>query len=181
MIIARPPKTHLARWRLIGWSVPVFLLLAPLLSGAPWTRDDYLLAGGMFLAAGLTIELAIRSSSDSAYRGGVGVAVAAAFLLILVNLMVGFLGDEQNPANSIFLSVLGVALGGALLARFRAGGMARAMLAAAACQIIVGAVALGAGWGAPGRAGLYEAVMGTSLFASLWLTAAWLFARSARR
>ena len=170
-----------ARWRFVGWAIPVLLLLLPLLSGAPWTREDYMLAGGMFLAAGLTIELALRSRRDNLYRAGAAVGVAAAFLLVLVNLSVGFLGDERNDANLVFLGVLAVALAGSLLARFRAAGMAWAMLGAGAGQLTIGLVAPTAGWIAAGRAGLYELVMGTSLFTGLWLAAAFLFARSARR
>jgi hypothetical protein len=47
--------------------------------------------------------------------------------------------------------------------------------------VLVGAIALGFGLGASGRDGLYEAVMGTSLFTGLWLASAWLFARASRR
>jgi hypothetical protein len=168
------------RWRLIGWGVPVVLLLLPLIAGAPWTGSDYATAGALFLVAGLTIELAMRSSRDGAFRAGAGIAVAAAFLLLWVNLAVGFLGDEGNRANLLFVLVIALALAGGMVARFRAAGLARAMFVTAAAQVLVGMVALGAGWATPGRAGLYEVVLGTGLFTALWLAASWLFARSAR-
>lgn len=168
-------------WRLIGWSIPLILLLLPLVSGAPWTLSDYLVMGMMFLVAGLAVELAMRASVDMAYRAGAALAVSAAFLLIWVNLAVGFLGSEDNPVNRIFFALLGLGLLGSLLAGFRAAGMVRAMLAVAAGQAAIGVAALAGGWGSPGAQGLYEILMGTGLFTSLWLAAAWLFALSTRR
>jgi hypothetical protein len=168
-------------WRIIGWSIPILLLLLPLIAGAPWTLSDFVLMGLMFLVAGIGVEWAVRASGDTAFRLGAGTAIATAFLLIWVNLAVGFLGDEGNPANLMFAAVLSVAFGGGFLAHFRASGLARAMVAAAACQLVVGIVALVAGWASPGRAGLYEVVMGTSLFAGMWLVSAGLFATAARR
>ena len=168
-------------WRLIGWAVPVLLLLLPLVTGAPWTLSDYVVMGALFGIAGLGIELAVRASGDIVYRAGAGVAVVTAFLLIWVNLAVGFLGDEGNPANLMFFIMLGVALVGAFLADFRAAGLARTMFATAVCQVGVGAVGLAAGFASPGNDGIYEVFMGTSLFAGLWLIAAWLFRKAARR
>ena len=171
---------HGVPWRIVGWSIPVLLLLLPLVSGAPWTLSDFVTAGAMLIAVGLALELALHASRDLSYRAGAAAAVAAIFLLIWVNVGIGFLGSEDNPANLIFGAVLAVALLGASLAHFRAAGMARAMYATAACQVVVGLVALAAGWAAPGRAGIYEVVMGTGLFTGLWLASGWLFARSAR-
>ena len=28
-------------WRIIGWSIPIVLLLLPLVAGAPWTLSDF--------------------------------------------------------------------------------------------------------------------------------------------
>ena len=114
------------------------------------------------------------------FAGGLAVATGAAILLVLVNLAVGFLGSEDNPANAIFLVVIATAIIGMGAARGRAERMAKAMLATAAVQLVVGAVALAAGLGASGWKGLYEVVLGTSGFGALWLLAAWLFRRAAR-
>ena len=65
--------------------------------------------GMMFLIAGIGVECAVRASGDTAYRLGAGAAIATAFLLIWVNVAVGFLGDEGNPANLMFVAVLWVA------------------------------------------------------------------------
>ena len=168
-------------WRIILWCVPLFLLLLPLATGAPWTPFDFAVMGALLLAAGVGVEGALRASGDTAFRLGAAVALAAAFLLLWVNLAVGVFGDEGQPANLVFLGVIAVALGGGILARFTAAGMARAMVAAAICQAVVGGVGLVAGWGAPGTAATTRIAMGIGLFTGLWLASAALFATAARR
>jgi hypothetical protein len=167
--------------RLIGWSIPVLLLLVPLATGAPWTPSDYVVAGVLFAIVGLGIELAVRLSNDIVYRVAAAVAVVTGFLLVWVNIAVGFLGDEENPANLMFFGLLGLTLIGALVVRFRASGLARLLVATAVGQVLIGVAAVAFGLGASGDRGVYEAVMGTSMFTVLWLASAWLFARAARR
>lgn len=162
-------------WRMIGWSVPALLLLIPLVGNWPWTLSDFVFMGVLFGLVGLLIELAVRASGNVFYRAGAGVAVVAAFLLIWVNGAVGFLGSEDNPANLLFFGVIGVAIVGSAFAGFKPAGMGQAMFAAAAAQVLVGVVALAAGLGSPGGQGLYEVVMGTSVFAGMWLVAGGLF------
>lgn len=167
-------------WRLLGWSVPVILLLQPVLWRFPWTLSDFVLMGAMMAVTGLLIELAFRASGHAAYRGGASLAVLAGFLLLWVDGAVGILGNEDNPANLLFLGVPVVALLGAWLAGFRAGGMARAMLAAFLALVAVCALALAAGWVPPGAQGLRDAAMGAGVFGAPWLLAAFLFRRAAR-
>lgn len=173
-----------SKWRVAGWGGAVALLLTPLIamrftSEVNWTLSDFVVMGAMIGAVGLALEFLVRRSGRLAYRAGAAVMVGTIFLLIWVNLAVGFLGGEANPANLMFAGVVAVAVGGAVLARFRAAGMARAMLWAAAAQAAVAVVALGWGLGSSGGAGWYEAIMGTTLFGGLWLAAAWLFGRAA--
>ncbi|MEP9404176.1 hypothetical protein [Sphingomonas sp. VNH70] len=167
-------------WRPIGWSAAGALLLLPLVAGAPWTLSDYVFAAVLLGIAGGAIEVAVRMSASLSYRLGALVATAAAFLLVWVNAAVGLLGDEENDANAVFLIVLLVAVGGTLLARLRAAGTARAMLAAAGAQLLAGITGWAMGWAAPGGQGVYEVTVGTGLFGTLWLVAAALFARAAR-
>ena len=167
--------------RLIGWSVPALILLLPLIGGWPWTLSDFVVMGVLLGGAGLVLELIVRASRDIAYRAGAAVAVLASVLLIWVNLAVGFLGGEDNPANLMFLGVIAIAALGAVFAGPRPQGMARAMFAAGAAQILAGAIGFGAGLGSPGFAGLYEAVMGTIVFGALWFVAAGLFRKAAAR
>jgi hypothetical protein len=150
-------------------------------SGVDWSASDFAVMAAILLGTGLAIEGLFRISGSVTYRLGAALAVVTGMLLVWVNLAVGFLGDEDNPANLMFATVLFVALAGAVLARFSAGGMARAMIAAAASQVVVGAIGYVGGYAAPGTKGVYEVVMGTGLFTALWLAAAGLFHRAAPR
>ena len=95
-------------------------------------------------------------------------------LLFLVNGAVGFLGDEGNPVNLLFYGVLTAAVAGAIVVRFRAEGMARAMAVTAGVQVATGLIGVLL---VPDVRGF---LVGTTLFTPLWLLAAWLFGRAAR-
>jgi hypothetical protein len=124
----------------------------------------------MLLVACGTYELAARLTGDSWYRAGVGAAVAAAFLIVWATGAVGMIGDEDNPYNLFFFGVIGLALVGAIGARFRAAGMALAMAIAAAAHSGVSVF----GMSTDLRGG------GVSLvFAGLWLLSAALFRKAA--
>lgn len=173
-------------WRVLGWGMAAFVLLLPFLamqvtSEVDWDAADFIIIGAMLAIAGGTIELGARMSRNWSYRGGIGVAVAATFLLIWVNLAVGFLGSEDNPANLISFGVFAVGIIGAFIAGLRPSGMAKAMAATAAAQVAVGIVALAAGLGSTGYDGVYEVVMGSGLFAGMWLASSRFFRRAHRQ
>jgi hypothetical protein len=172
-------EEHSFSWRIIGWSIPVLLLLVPWIARFPWTLSDFIVVGALFGAAGLVIELAVRASSNLAYRLGACLAVLACFLLIWVNLAVGFLGDEDNPANLMFGAVLAIAVGGAIVTGFKASGMAGTMFVTAAAQLLAGLIGLAAGLGSPGFAGVYEVALGSTLFCGMWIIAGALFRKAA--
>jgi hypothetical protein len=107
-------------------------------------------------------------TGNIAYRAGVGVSVGAAFVLVLINLAVGIIGSEGNPANLFFGGVPAVGILGALIVRFRAHGMACALAATALAQAMVGLFVLIAGldsananW--PGTIGLLTGVVRDAL------------------
>lgn len=175
-----------SRSRIAGWGVAAVILLLPLLAmqatnEVSWDETDFIVFGAMLAVAGAAFDLAVRRAGSWSCRAATGVAVAAAFLLVWVNLAVGFLGSEDDPANLMFAGVLAVAIIGSVIARFQPAAMARAMAATAAAQAIAGMIALAGGLGSPGASGLYEAVLGSGLFASLWLLSAWLFRKAARQ
>jgi hypothetical protein len=166
-----------SRWRLAGWGAAAGFLLMPLIAmqftdEVDWDLADFVVAGALVFGAGASYELAVRRTRNRAYRAAVGVALAAAFLLVWANLAVGIIGSEDNPANLMYHGVLAVGIVGAILARFRPRGMARALVATALAQVVVAAVALVAGLGFTGPVTLF--------FAALWLTSAWLFRKAAR-
>jgi hypothetical protein len=83
---------------------------------------------------------------NTAYRFAVGVALAAALLLAWMNLAVGVIGTEDDLGNLMYVGVLAVGIVGALIARFRPHGMARALFATALAQALVAVIALILGW-----------------------------------
>jgi hypothetical protein len=109
-----------------------FILLLPLLAmqmtdEVVWDLADFAVAGALLVGTGLMYELAVRKPGNTAYRAAVGVALAAAFILIWMNLAVGIIGAEDNPANLMYGGVLAVAIIGAAIGRFQPAGMARAL------------------------------------------------------
>jgi hypothetical protein len=174
-----------SRWRAVAWSAAGALLLAPLAAmqltnGVNWDLADFVLAGALVAGVGVAYELAVRMTSNGAYRAAAAVALAAAFLLVWINAAVGVIGSEDNPANLMYGGVLAVAALGAVIARFRAAGMARALLATALAQGAVAAIAALAGMGQPASPPL-EILGVNALFAALWLVSAWLFRKAARQ
>jgi hypothetical protein len=144
-----------------------------------WGVADFAIFGAMLVGAGGTYELAARMTGNSMYRAAVGIAVVAACILVWMNLAVGIIGAEDNPANLMYGGVLAVGVIGAVIARFRPDGMARALFATALAQALVAVIALIAGLGAPGANWPSALVVLTGFFAALWLLSAWLFRRAA--
>ena len=147
-------------------AVPVIALRGGL--GDP---GDFVFLAILLAVLGGAYELSARVPRRLAYRAAVGLALAAALLNSWINLAVGIIGSEDDPANLIFYAVLAAAIAGAVLARFQPDGMARAMTAAAAVQVLVFVAALASGLGFTGPI--------TVFFTGLWLLSASLFRKAA--
>jgi len=165
------------RWRMAAWTTATLVLLLPLIAmqftdEVAWEVTDFVIFGALLVGTGVAFELASRKSGNTAYKTGVGVALAAVFLLIWVNGAVGIIGNEGNDANLMFYGVLAVGFIGALIARFEPQGMARAMIATAGAQVLVFVIALLAGWGFTGLITLF--------FLAFWFVSARLFQTAAR-
>jgi hypothetical protein len=166
-----------ARWRVVAWGTAAALLLAPWAAmqfdapGVHWTGFDFLVMGAMLAIACGLWELGLRLSRHRAYRAAVAIAVLAGFLMTWINLAVGIIGDERNPLNLMFFGVLAVGLVGAVVARFRAAGMAHALVVMAVVQAGVAVVTLAVG----------EMTFVLSVFfAAAWLVSAGLFRKASR-
>lgn len=174
-----------SRWRIAVWGAAALMLLLPLAAmrfsdEMNWDETDFIVFGTMLVVACGTYELAARATGNSAYRAAVGVAVAAAFILVWMNLAVGIIGSEDNPANLMYGGVLAVAIIGAVVARFQPHGMARALAATALAQMLVGVIALTAGLGSTSPSFPKAIIVLTGFFAALWLLSAWLFRKAGR-
>ncbi|HEX2739917.1 MAG TPA: hypothetical protein VHM69_05675, partial [Rubrobacter sp.] len=100
------------------------------------------------------------------YRSVVGVALAAAFLLVWINLAVGIIGHSGDLANSMYVGVLAVGIIGAIIAT---------ALAQALVAVIVLIFGLGLPWSPP-----VEILGLTGFFVALFVGSALLFQFAAR-
>jgi hypothetical protein len=135
--------------------------------GVNWGPMDFAVAGILILGAGLLFEYASSRGGSAAQKVAVAIAVVAGLGLIWVNLAVGMIGDEGNPANLMYVLVIFVALIGAAIARFEPREASIAMFATAAAQAVVLVIALVAGLG--------PAVPADLVFIGLWVASGLLF------
>ncbi len=175
---------HGSRWRILVWAAAALILLLPLLAmqvtdEVVWSAADFAFAGALLVGAGLTYELAARKAGNIAYRAAVGVAGATALLLVWLSLGVGIIGRDGDPANLMYFGVLAVGIIGALIARFRPRGMARALFSTALAQTSVAVIALSAGLGYP-WSGPLELSLLNGFFVALFVGSALLFRYAAR-
>jgi hypothetical protein len=166
-------------WRVAIWGGAAALMSAPVVASRltdemAWDRADFILFGTLLATACAAWEIAIRRTKSWTFAAGAIVAVGAALLLFLVNGAVGFIGNEDDPVNLVFLAVPTLALGGAIVVRFRPEGMARVMAVTAGAQIAAGALGVLI---LPDVRGF---LLGTTMFVPLWLLSSWLFAKAAR-
>jgi hypothetical protein len=116
--------------------------------------------------------------SNTAYRFAVGLALTAALLILWLNAAAGLIGTEDDdPANLLYVGVLAIGFIGAIIARLQPRGLARAFLATALAQALVGAIALKL----PNTASSVQIVVLHGMFVALFAGAALLFRYAARR
>ena len=172
-----------SRWKRAAWAAAALLLLLPLFAmqvtdQVAWDVADFAFFGALLVGAGVAYELAARKTGNTAYRAAVGVALAAAFILVWMNLAVGVIGTERDDANLMYGGVLAVGIIGASIARFQPDGMARALFATALAQALVAVIALLAGLGSP-SSGPGEILILNGFFVALFIGSAWLFRKAA--
>jgi hypothetical protein len=167
-----------------AWGTAAALMLLPLIAmqvtdEVVWDLADFAFAGALVGGVGVTYELAVSMTRNRAYRAAVAVALTAAFILVWVYAAVGIIGSEDHLANLMYGGVLALGILGAIIARFRPHGMARALIATALAQVWVAVVALIAGLGST-ASGPLEILTLNGFFAALWLMSAWLFRKAAQ-
>jgi hypothetical protein len=130
----------------------------------------------------MTTQNSIHKTTNTgkyAYWAAVGIALAATLFLIWVSLGVGIIGADGDPANIMYFGVVAVGIVGAIIARFRPVGLARALFAMALAQALVGVIAVVAGLGLP-WSGPLEILGLTAIFVVFFVSSALLFQRAAR-
>ena len=85
--------------RLIVWAVvTALILMIPLVKmqfsdEVNWALFDFTLMGALVFGAGLTFELIARKGATAPYKLAVGLALAAIFFLVWINIAVGVIGE----------------------------------------------------------------------------------------
>lgn len=172
-------------WRIARWSALGALMLLPVVAmrfsdEMAWDLFDFVFFDTLVVGGGLVYELVASRTVSTAYRAGLAIAVVGACMLVLINAAVGVIGSERDTANLLYGGVLAVGLVGALIARLRPQGMARALAATAVAHALVAVIALTAGWGASSARWPLDILLSTLFFAALWLMSAGLFRKAAR-
>lgn len=171
-----------SRWVVARWTAAAVVLLIPLVAmqfggnGVEWTFSDFIFAGVLLFGSLGAYELVSRMRSGAAYRTGLAVGIGAVFLLMWVNAAVGI---TDGDADVMYPAVAATGVVGALVARFRAHGMALAMWATALAMALVGVVALAAGL-VPEFNSAFEILGITAFFVVLFAGAGLLFREAAR-
>lgn len=176
MTMSNMPLWRRLRW--VVWGGVAFLLLLPLVAmqftaDVQWTLVDFVTMGAMLGLMGGAYELAIRVARSNAYVLAAGIAAATAFLITWINLAVGIIGSENNPANQIFFGVLAIGFIATTLTRLKPLNLARAMEVTAIAQAVTFAVTLAIGEG--------NIFVLTGFFVAMWLISAQLFRQAARQ
>ena len=172
-----------SRWRMAAWAAGALMLVVALVSkqfiGEPSWVGVLAQTGALLIGIGIAVELTSRKTGEAAYRTAVGLALCAALLLGWVNGAVGIIGSENNDANLMYGGVLVVGAIGAIIARFKPGGTARALFAMALAQTVVAVIALVGRLGSP-SSGPLEILTINGFFVALFVGSAVLFSKASR-
>jgi len=164
-------------WRIAGWGSLLALLMLPALAmqitgEVNWTAGDFVFAAVLLGFVGAMVELAARFARPGAPRIGYIIAGFTTFFTCWSNAAVGIIGDEDS-VNVFFFHMVAVAIVAAKVVRFRPGAMRWIAVSLAIGQYAVGIAALNM---MPRHAVEWGFL---TIFALLWLTAAWCFHRAA--
>lgn len=160
------------------------ILAAPLIAmqftdEVNWSLFDFIVMGIMLFGTGLTYVLISNTSESTAYRIAVAVSVTAILLLVWINLAVGIIGSEGNPANLLYIGVIAACIIGAGFSRLQPLGMSLTMVITAFIQMLIPVIAFII-WRtsldeSPGIAGIFVI---NAFFAVLFIISALLFRKA---
>jgi hypothetical protein len=86
------------RWHPMLWSAAALMLALPAVAmqfsdEMAWDAADFIIFGGMLIAACGAYELATRWIARPAFRAVAGLAIASVFVLVWLELAVGLVGS----------------------------------------------------------------------------------------
>lgn len=144
-----------------------------------WTFSDFVAAWILLFGTGLTYKLISRRMNNFKFRSAVGTAVGTTLLVTWINLAVGIIGSENNPANDLYFGVILVGFAGAIVTRFQSKGLAITMFAMAVAQFLVPVIALMI-WRPDFGPGVVKVLILNGFFVMMYISSALLF-RSATK
>lgn len=122
-------------------------LMIPLLAGlltteVNWGIFDFIVMGILISGSGMLYVFVSRISDNTAYRVAAAITIFTGFLIIWINLAVGIIGAEDNPANLLYIVVFLIGLIGAGISRLKPRGLSWTLFIAAFFQVITPVLAL---------------------------------------
>lgn len=166
-------------------SVAALLLLIPftaalLTDEMNWSFFDFIAAWILFFSAGAAYRLIARKMENKTYKAAVGLTAATGLFLVWSNLAVGLIGNEDNPANWMFLGVVAIGFLGAVISKLQPKGMAFVLFSMAFAHVLITAVALIARLDLAPESSVVEILGVNGFFAVLWVGSALLFWNAAQ-
>ena len=142
-----------------------------------WSVMDFVVMGTLLCGSGLMVQFVASQSRNAAYKLGVLMAVGTGLFLIWINLAVGLIGNEDNPANLMYSTVILIGLVGGISAGFKPLGMSYALFATAGAQFLVPFIAMMI-WHPPVDDGLFKICVLNTNIAIFFAGSAILFRRA---
>lgn len=164
--------------------IAAILLLIPFtamqlnIEGWLWTMSDFIFMGILITGVGFAYEFVSTRSAVSSYKVAAGLTTITAFFIIWVNLAVGIIGDEDNPANAMYFGVIFLLILGSIVVQLKPLGMAHTLFVTAFAQFLVPFIALLVWKPASMDPGVMYVVGLNSFLAMSWIVAGILFKRT---
>ncbi|MFA7419285.1 MAG: hypothetical protein WCZ90_06315 [Melioribacteraceae bacterium] len=166
-------------------SVAALLLLIPLTAKLltdemKWSFFDFIAAWILFFSAGATYRLIARKMENKTYKAAVGLTAATGLFLVWSNLAVGLIGNEDNPANWMFLGVVAIGFLGAIISRLQPKRMAIVLFTMAFAHALIAVIALIARLDLAPESSAVQILGVNGFFAVLWIGSGLLFLNAAQ-
>lgn len=174
---------HVSRWRTAAWASAGLVLLIPFVAmefttEVSWTIGDFVFAGVLLFGSLGAYEVAARTTGDTVYRAGVGLGIAATFLLIWGNAAVSI---TDSVADSLYLMVAAIGIVGIIIALVQPGSGAVAMFIAALALVVAVGIAFAGGMVPNPYVSVFEILGLTGFYVTLFVGAAWLLREAGLR
>lgn len=136
------PKLFLIPALITGLLLLIPLAAKLLTDEMNWSLFDFAVMGILIFSTVFIYKLITLKKDNLVYKYAAALALISCFLLLWVNLAVGILGSEDNPANLLYGLVLLVGLLGSIVVRFKPVGMAKTLFIMCLVQLTVPVIAV---------------------------------------